>query len=200
MTTDVELMVIGRTSSWATRLPILDRRQRQGTQDRNEHALLSTWLRGRGCGAVGVYLAPDLMLTSGERSRGQWLEVAGRVQPRLVHALPDDPRSAHIPDAALLFLEVLTLRPVQHRRQVEQPRLALPQQVRLLPPYRAGPGFLASLARWPDVLFWQLGARPPAISASWNAVRGVETQLEDTRYLRYILTLAHTGKKEALSG
>jgi hypothetical protein len=184
----VELRLIGRSSSWFPRLPIEVDSRRQARRG-SEQLRLVTWLRGRGCGSIGVYLGAEVTLSSGERARDQWLEVVGHVRPRLVHALPDDPRSAHSPDVTLLFLEVTKLSPTEHRRQRERPRLTSPQQARLLPAYRIGPGFVAGLTQWPDIIYWQLGERPPATGAAWNTVRGVVTAVDDTRYLRYVLSL-----------
>lgn len=199
LVTDVELRLIGRSSSWFPRLPV-DADSRGEARRGGKQPPLVTWLRGRGCGAIGVYLGAEVTLSSGERARDQWLEVAGRVRPRLVHALPDDPRSARSPDVTLLFLEVTKLSRTEHRRQRERPRLTSPQQARLLPAYRVGPGFVAGLTQWPDIIYWQLGERPSATGAAWNTVRGVVTAVDDTRYLRYVLSLSREELNEVPHG
>lgn len=77
---DVELRLIGRSNSWFPRLPVAVGLQHQARRG-GEQPPLVTLLRGRGCGAIGVYLGAEIALSSSERARDQWLEVVGRVRP-----------------------------------------------------------------------------------------------------------------------
>jgi hypothetical protein len=189
---DAQLTLVGRTTAWGTRLPVAPGRQGRGANNAGARPPLAVWLRGRGCGTIGAYLEAGGSLGGIVPARNQWIEVVGHIRPRLVHALPDDPRVASAPDCTLLLLEARMVRPAASQRQDQRPCLTAPQSVRLLPAYAAGPGSIATLAQWPDMVFWQRGGRPSAVSASWNTVRGVVTNLGRLRLLRYVLSFEPT--------
>jgi hypothetical protein len=67
-----QLSLFGRTSSWIARVPV-DQAGRggRGRSRGDDRPLLSTWLHGRGCGTIGVYLAANVDMGGVARLRGQ---------------------------------------------------------------------------------------------------------------------------------
>jgi len=186
-----QLTLIGRTSAWLPHLPAgpADHGAQPPRPARGARPFLVSWVHHRSYGTLGVYLA-----TAGDAQgivlqRGQWLQITGVVRPCLAYALPDDPRSAIALEYTPLLLDVTAIRLASgSRRQVPLPLLETPRHVRVLRASPAGSGQLVPLARWADAVYWHATGGAPAVSATWNCVRGVVTQLGAYRYLRYVLS------------
>jgi hypothetical protein len=188
----VTITLVGRTSAWLQRLPAgpADRGIHPPRPARGDRSLIASWVHHQRYGTLGVYLAVKSDTHGQALTRGQWVQITGQIRPYLAYALPDDPRSTVANEMTPLLIEATQIDLVHgSQQQIPPPMLTSPRQARVLRIPPGSPRQIAPLAHWADAVYWRRDHASPVISVAWNTVRGVVTQLGDTRYLRYVLSL-----------